>query len=97
MLGVDCAFLRDDIPGPIGPLLQVEDAIVLDYGCAALLGGAGISPDRARGVDIAFAIGPHAAENALNADDRAKRLDFVRRDQPNVLDPDRLKASIRRL
>src|ERR1700741_154980 len=97
MFSVDRALLRDDIPGTIGALLQVEHAIVLDDGCAALLGGAGVSPDRAGRVDIAFAIRPHAAEDPLNTDDRTKRLDFVRRDQPNVLDPDRLKASIRRL
>src|SRR5271165_5718258 len=97
MLSVDRALLRDHIPGPIGALLQVEHAIVLDHGRAALPGGTGIGPDRAGRVDITFAIGPHAPKDALNADDWAKRPDFVRRDQPNVLDPDRLKASIGRL
>ena len=81
----------------VGALLQFQHPIVLDHRRAALLGGAGVSPDRACGVDIALAVGPHAPEHALDVDDRAAGLDFLRRHQANILDADRLEAAIGRL
>ena len=97
MLGVDNSLLGHDVPGRIGPLLQLQHPIVLDHRRAALLGRAGVGPDRACRVDVALAVGPHAAEHALDIDDGAAGLDFLRRHQPNVLDADRLEAAIRRL
>ena len=94
MLGVDEALLGDDVPGRVRPLLQFQHAVVLDDLRAALPRRAGVGPDRAGGVDMALAIGPHAAEHAFDIDDRAERLDLVGRDQPDVLDADRLEAAI---
>ena len=97
MLGVDDALLGDEIPALVGALLEFEDAIVLDDFGAAFFRRARIGPDRACGVEIAFAVGPHAAEHALDVDDRAKRFHFLRRDEADVLDADRLEAPIRTL
>src|SRR5271166_4411299 len=97
MLGIDRPPFGHDVPGPIGALLQIEDAVVFDHCGTALLRGACVSPDRARRIYIALAIGPHAAEYAVNADNGAERLDFVGRHQPNILDPDRLEPAIGRL
>src|SRR5208282_2091332 len=97
MLGVYGSGLGDEVPGPVAPLLQLQHAIVFDHRCAAFLGRAGISPDRARGVNIALAVGPHAPEYVFHADDGAAGLDFLWRHQADVLDADRLEAAIRGL
>ena len=70
---------------------------MLDHRRAALLGRAGISPDRPCGVDIALAVRPHAPEHAFDVDDRAAGLDLLRRHQANIVDADRLEAAIGRL
>ena len=78
-------------------LLQFHDAIVLDHGRAPFLGRASVSPDSSCGVDIAFAVGPHASEHPLHIDDGAAGLDFLRRHQADVINPDGLETAVRRL
>ena len=70
---------------------------MLDHLCAPLLGGAGVSPDRAGRIHVAFTVGPHAAEHAVDVDHGTGGLDLVRRHEPHVVDPDRLETPIIRL
>src|ERR1700733_14637026 len=77
MLGVDDARFSDKVPRRVGALLQLHHPIVLDHRRAAFLGRASISPDRACGVDVTLAVGPHASEHAVHVDDRATDLDFL--------------------
>ncbi len=94
MLGMDDALFRDDVPGRIRPLLQLQHPIVLDDLRATLPGRRCVSPDRASGVDIALAVGPHAADHPLDIDDGAEGLDLLRRHQPHIVDADRLEAAV---
>src|SRR5258708_26225926 len=88
VLGGDRALLGDEVPEPVRPLLQLEDAVVLDDGGAALFRGAGIGPDRARGVDETLAISPQAAEYPPGAADRPEPLDRAGADAASISDSD---------
>src|SRR4029079_2409934 len=86
VLGDDRALFADHLPAARGALLQREDAVALDHLGAAHLRTLGVGLDDACRVDIAFAIGPHAAEYPRGADDRAGRLDFIGGHEADVFD-----------
>jgi len=97
MLGVDNTGLGDEVPRGVQAPLQLQHPIVLDHRRATLFCRHGISPDRTCGVDITLAVGPHASEHALHADDRTAGLDLLRRHQADVINPDGLEAAVGRL
>ena len=94
MLGEDRALFGDDFPGTVRPLLQFEHPVVLDHRRAPFARGAGIGVNRAGGVDVAFPVGPQAADHAIDIHDRAAFPDLRRRHQVAVLDADGLEDAV---
>jgi hypothetical protein len=62
VFALDRALVGDDVPAVLR-LFELRP-VVLEDGCAALLGGLGIGMHGAGGVEIALPVGPHAAEEA---------------------------------
>ena len=74
--------------------MQFQHAVMLDDLGAVLLGGASVGVDGTRGVDVAFAVGPHATQNAIGGHDRAQLSGFLRGDEATILDADRLEGAV---
>jgi hypothetical protein len=68
----DRALVGDDLPAAFGRLFSFRPSVCSKIGGAALLGGLGIGMHGAGGVEIAFAVGPHAAEDAVGRHDRVQ-------------------------
>ena len=86
-------FIGDDFP-TIGGLDQLFDLCMLKVAGTAFLGGNGIGVDGAGGVDVAFAVGPHAAEQVILGHDRAQLLGLFRSHKAAILYPDGLEHAI---
>jgi hypothetical protein len=96
MLCVDGAFFGHHVPAVRG-LDQVVDVGVFNHFRAVFLGRPRIGVHGACGVDIAFAIGPHAAQNALGGHDGVERACFLGGDEADVVNADGLERAVGRL
>ena len=81
MLGDDAALFGDDVPLPVGPLLQVEHAVAQDQIRAAAPRGDGEGVRRAMRIDIAFVRVVEAALEPGRIDERTHLADLLGRDE----------------
>ena len=96
MFGVDRAFLGHDLPA-VCSLVQLQHPVMLyDFG-AVFLGGSRIGVHCSGGVDVPFAIRPHAAEDTVGRHDRTQLFGLFGADQPAIVDADGLECPIGRL
>ena len=93
MLARDRAFFGHNFP-PLQGLVQLQHACVLDHLRPAFLGGTRIGMDGSGRVDIAFAVGPHAAQQAVTRHDRVQRASLLDADKAAVFDADGLESPI---
>ena len=84
VLGADRALLCDDVPGAVGVLGQLDDAVPQDDIGAELLRRLGVGVRGARRIEMALDRIPHGADEVLFVHQREHRLGFRRRDQLGI-------------
>ena len=81
MFGVDVALVGDDVPGAVGPLLQIlHHREAVDFS-AGLAGSDGVGVRHAVGIDVTAIVAMQRANEAALIDQRVQFLGFGRRNQ----------------
>ena len=97
VLGMDGAFLGDQVPAVVPALLEFQHPVVLDDRGAAFFRRSGIGVNRAGCVDVPFPVRPQSADDPVHVHDGTLLLDLCRGHQVAVLDADGLEHAVGRL